>query len=225
MDPQSHFRTLTDRFVHLPNFSATLPNAALLHGFEGDHLIGWCYIDHQNGLSIRVTHLYNETPEGKKITSSPQEAKALILIRASDINLLKVAPLPEADVSALSIAPDPEIVAIYERPELEAARNDPSLDPFRATGFPDDVRSLLIPNDEQLRPEMLWVRLEGPGDNAGTYGGKFIVEPSQNLGVHKGDMAVVGPYEIQGGNLPCSHDGGPRQTGKDKKKGWGFWKK
>lgn len=179
-------------------------------------LIGYCYIDHETGLSfqpgvvarveddtmqladlpsneimqvirIRNEHFFNEQEiEGKRIAIRTVSGNALCF----PVHIL----IDDMSMFDEFIKRFDCYIPIDEVIEL---RKDELLDPFRCEFYPDDVQVVLYGENKMI--EHVWVRCEYQRD--GVMYGTLLNEPYGDLGYHKGECIGFVLYDMDGENI------------------------
>lgn len=157
-------------------------------------LLGYVYVDHDAGISLKVEGFYLSAPEpdpkietiSKFVRDSVSLKFRFDVIRMRDIHILD-----EHERNRLSLPISPDWLQFYESPEMKVIRNNESLDRCRAEGFFDDVFAIIpskgILNDEEAgnTPEIVWVRLESYSDRDDVFKGILLNQPNQGSGLNK----------------------------------------
>jgi len=55
--------SIWDQFLIIKNFKQNPLLSALLQGYEGENLIGYTYIDHEQGITLEILKLFTENNE------------------------------------------------------------------------------------------------------------------------------------------------------------------
>lgn len=155
-----NFRDIVGKFVRFKSNSL---------GLKYDEYIGYCYIDPNAGISIRVLSAIIEN-----------KAKALydisIVLRYDSNMNIDIYTTPDKYMAQQKSFID----NIYSNNLLESLRNRTELDPYRKSAqYPDDIfiRCMTF-QDNKIQSDDLWIKLDDFDDNNifGTTieGGKYI---------------------------------------------------
>ena len=116
-----------------------------------DSAVGYIYIDHEAGISLKIEHLCrNQVSPGNEESLIPLEKLASFRFRYNTLKTLSLKLLSTECIQRLGLAPDPEWVRYYDSPDLRIIREFSWLDPFRAPGFFDDVMAILPGKDQEV---------------------------------------------------------------------------
>ena len=156
-----------------------------------DSAIGYIYIDHEAGISLKIEHLCRKQ-------SAPRNEESLISLenlaslrfRYNTLTKLSLKLLSPKCIQRLGLAPVPEWVRHYDPPALRIIREFTWLDPFRARGFFDDVMAILPGKDKDV-PEIVWVRLFRYYPDTNWFKGILLNEPFRDYGIHRNDIITV----------------------------------
>lgn len=170
-----------------------------LGDYPANGFIGFCYIDHDAGISIRIQALCSIEPDAlpKIIVNSLDTGHDLIL-RYGVIDDFKI--LGDELVNSLSLPSEPDWLENYEPLKYADIRDRREIDQFRFPGFFDDVSVVLFSENQELTPEVVWVRLEEILNNDPLFRGKLLNQPNNDFGVQLGDNILVALYEFDGGS-------------------------
>ena len=81
---------------------------------------------------------------------------------------------------------------------VEVTRQIEEIDQFRHSDYPDDVRVVLIPEDENAKPELVWMRLDGINEQ-GLLFGELLNSPCMTCGLYAGSVMNIGLITFDGG--------------------------
>ncbi|MFA4876453.1 MAG: hypothetical protein WC586_03495 [Methanoregula sp.] len=186
-------RSLVNTWVLASNFRQYLP--ALRQKCPGipedaGAAVGYIYIDHDCGISLKIEALLKDDPPGQEPALLLLEDIASIRFRYGSVQALDPSPLAPERVRLLGLPPAPAWVGLYENPDLRVIRELEWLDPFRARGFFDDVMATLpaLPGDV---PEYIWVRLSRYIPETDRFRGTLLNEPFRDRGIHRGDLVEI----------------------------------
>jgi len=170
-------------------------------------LLGYVYVDHHAGISLKVEGFYLSAPEtdpeietiSKFVRDSVSLKFRFYIIRMLDIHILD-----EHERNRLSLPVSPDGLRFYNSPELNVVRNNESLDRYRAEGFFDDVFAIIPTKgilDDEIggnTPEIVWVRLKSYSDSENFFKGILLNQPNQGSGLNKNDDVMLFPIQYNG---------------------------
>lgn len=160
--------------------------------------IGYFYVDHHEGISLRIHALCRFQPGTlPEIVINFEDHGEDLLLRYDEIGPFTL--LSNEDANNLSLLEEQRWYIYYESESLRTIRNRVDLDTFRATGYLDDVYVVLASQIPDHIPEVVWVRLKEMSDEGTTFRGILLNEPDADFGVHEGDMLTVHLVEDQDG--------------------------
>lgn len=81
---------------------------------------------------------------------------------------------------------------------VEVTRYIEEIDQFRHPDYPDDVQVVLIPEVENVKAELVWIRLGGI-DKQGLLFGELLNSPYMSCGLHAGSVMNVGLNMVEDG--------------------------
>ncbi|HON82472.1 MAG TPA: hypothetical protein PLN56_11055 [Methanoregulaceae archaeon] len=171
---------------------------------EADGCIGFFYVDHEEGVSLRVTALCRSgTGQLPCIVADvPMED---VILRSGEVGPFTL--LSEQQANELCLLEEQRWRVYHEPERLHEVRTRTDLDQFRAPGYFDDVSVVLL-SPEQDHAEVVWVRLEEVVGGGNRFRGFLLNEPGADFGVHAGDYLVVSLRDEGDGRLLVS---GPEQ--------------
>ncbi|MBR2562194.1 MAG: hypothetical protein IKE31_08610 [Eubacterium sp.] len=172
-------------------------------------IVAYCYIDEQEGLSLRPLMLASLLENGIQVFTFPHQDDTIYILRlrTGSMNMseihrgnrhmyiygldqethsffdVKILNFPVEDNKAFI----DDINNTYDAdPALEELRTDKYayLDQFRQISYPDDVSAILYKEGNEL--EQVWVRLMFTIENE--FFGKLLNEPNQDFGCHQGTI-------------------------------------
>ncbi len=156
-----------------------------------DSAVGYIYMDHEAGISLKIEHLCgNPSLSGTEESPVPLENLVSLRFRYKTLKTLTLKLLPTECIQRLGLAPVPEWVRYYDPPALRIIREFTWLDPFRAPGFFDDVMAILPGKDKEV-PEIVWVRLFRYYPDIHRFHGILLNEPFRDYGIHRNDTVEV----------------------------------
>lgn len=174
-----------------------------LKKFNTNSFIGFCYVDHDAGISIRIHALCFIRPKNKPaIVVNTFEICQDLILRYGVIEQFTI--LNNEQVEALSLPSEPEWLECYKSSKYSNVRNRLDIDQFRAPGYFDDVSVLLLSKSQEVSPEKVWVRLEETSDDDTTFRGRLLNQPYADFGVNIGDTIPVLLVETEDGRILIS---------------------
>jgi hypothetical protein len=195
-------RTLVNSWVLLRDFAPYI--LALRQKFpeipaEANAGIGYVYIDHDAGISMKVECLCTIGSRTDPIADVLLlEDIASLKLRYSALKKLTLYQFHPGQVQDLGISPVPDWLKFYETHDLTLIRSLAWLDPFRAHGFFDDVMAVL-PGTVRDVPELIWVRLQRYFEDTDRFSGTLLNEPFRDHGIHRNDTIEVHVTRNSGG--------------------------
>ncbi len=193
----------------LPNFMS-LNDVPDLQKTKDIPVLGYVYVDHDAGISLKVEGLsFDEgepAPEMESVSRFIRDSVSL-KFRFAVIQMLDLTILDKDERNRLSLAEHPDWLQFYESPELKATRNCSAIDNLRAEGYFDDVHAILpatiiidVQSDKPitLTPEIVWVRLKDYSEATKQFSGILLNQPHQEFGVKKNDVVSLMPMKING---------------------------
>lgn len=152
--------------------------------------IGYCYIDTEAGISIRIVGKYIEEEHVVELS-----VDKLYIFRYDSDMMIEIF---NGTNEALDAIKD-NIDAIYMRTGIESLRDNIEYDPYRDKQFPDDmllVVATLIENNIEF--ELLWVRPLEINENGNVFGqtieGGRIISEGTNIAIM--NSKILGGKEI-----------------------------
>ena len=156
-----------------------------------DSAVGYIYIDHEAGISLKIEHLCrNQSSPGADESSVCLENLVSLRFRYKTLKTLSLKLLSTECIQRLGLAPVPDWARYYDSPDLRIIRNFTWLDPFRAPGFFDDIMAILPGKDKDV-PEIVWVRLFRYYPDTHRFHGILLNEPFRDYGIHRNDTIDV----------------------------------
>lgn len=169
-----------------------------LKGHDVNGGIGYIYVDHHQGISLRIHALCHIQPGTlPDIVINFEDHGEDLILRYDEIG--PFALLSNEDANTLSFLEEQRWHIYYESESLRKIRDRVDLDKFRAPGYFDDVYVVLVSHDPDHVPEVVWVRLEEMTDDGTRFRGIMLNEPDGGFGVHEGEMIVVHVAEDEDG--------------------------
>lgn len=170
---------------------------------QADGCIGFFYIDHTEGISLRIHALCQIEPGAiPRVIMDADEVGEGFVLRLGEIKDYTLLPYDEAE--SLSLPGERRWLIYHEPRGLHEIRTRHDLDQFRAPVFFDDVAIVLRSAGEAHIPEVVWVILEEMLDGGARFRGVLLNEPDADFGVHEGDMVTVTFVEDEEGRFLVS---------------------
>ena len=161
------------------------------HNAAGEHLVGYPYVDHTNGLSMHVRLFCAVDSSGDiQPTTDLNSQRVMLIVRYDVLETCEIKPLSTEQISALQLPSEPESLQSYRNLDVEPLRQIDYMHPLRAPGFPVDIEFVLPPRQAGQNPEQVWGRLERQIDPH-HFECELIVQPHQDLGMNRGDRVLV----------------------------------
>jgi hypothetical protein len=181
---------LCDKWMLIKDVKGILKRERQRFNADGEHLVGYPYVDHTAGLSMRV-HLFCQSNflRSLKVTADVIAQNVALIIRYDVLSQCEVKPLDQDQIEKFKLPEKPDYLTSYEKKEVEPLRWVEVMHPLRAPGFPDDIRFVLAQPGKQV--EEVWGRLERRlSDNV--YECILLNQPHQDFGLKAGDHVAVG---------------------------------
>lgn len=158
---------------------------------DGEHYIGYPYVDHTAGLSMHI-HLFCKVDFLGNIhsTADVRAHRLMLLVRYDTLQVSEIKVLTPQQINKLKLPAEPDHIATYRAIEVEPLRTIEYMHPLRAPGFPDDIKFILPPTAPGQRPEEVWGRLKRRVEEH-VFECELLVQPFQPLGVMRGDRVLV----------------------------------
>ncbi len=164
-----------------------------------DSAIGYIYVDHDCGISLKIECLCSISSPADTITSYQLIGNIFSLrFRYSSLKTLHFTELSREKVAETGLPYVPDWLEFYETPALKIIRGFEWLDPLRASGFFDDVM-VILPHTDRV-PEIVWVRLYDYLPETHRFKGALLNEPFHDAGIHRNDSIELEP---DGDSLIC----------------------
>jgi hypothetical protein len=225
--------TFWNQFFIIKNFNQYPMLSALLKGYEGESLIGYNYIDHEQGITFDIFKLFEEKEGEFIITKNLIADKSRAILRFEHFAgmYFEIANLNALESLNLEF---PDYIRQHERYDLKKFREHEIYQKFAAKGFPDDISVFLSDETGKFKTENIWIRVESFDAEKETGLGTLLVQPFQKLGVNKGDSIIFNLAETQDKELQPFGFIQKRQAResektiktpqeKENKKWWKFW--
>jgi len=207
--------SIWDQFLIIKNFKQNPLLSALLQGYEGENLIGYTYIDHEQGITLEILKLFTENNEDFIATKDFVADRSRAILRFEQFSQMNFEIANTEYIKSLETE-IPGYLKDYQRKDLEFFRTEKAYDKFRTPGFPDDIQILLI--DNKNSPELIWARVESYNNESKTGISTLIVQPHQNFSLNKNDDLIFKLMMINNQQYPVGII-----ENKPKKKRWKFW--
>lgn len=182
--PEKHNR-IWNQFLIIKNFSQYPILSSLLTGYGGQSLVGYTYIDHEEGITLDLLKLFTENDGKFTIDKDFPADQSRAILRFEHFSEMDFEIADRHLISTLK-AEVPSYIKEYDRNNLMSFRNEKVYDKFRAPGFTDDIQILLINN--RNTPELIWGRVEDYDSAEQTGVSKLLVQPNQNFNLNMGDQ-------------------------------------
>lgn len=175
-----------------------------IKGYQANGLIGFAYVDHDTGISIRVFALcLIESETTFRVVVPMSDLKKDLILRYGSIDISNV--LDDVQIKTLSLPSTPDWLKYYESPQHLKIRARTDLDQFRAPGYFDDVSVILISENQVQNPEIVWVRLEEI-EYPNTFRGRLLNQPNTDFGVSIGECIPILLTEVNSEHYLVSGD-------------------
>lgn len=157
---------------------------------EANGALGFVYIDHEAGLSLSIfwtAAIQKKTFQLLDLVM--KENGSLLLFRYEMFHEMQFYRLDADEMNQLNLPAYPDLYKYYlPNTAVQWIRQEPRFDPFRAPGFPDDLRFTIF--QKGLMPEDVWGRCEGISSE-GAYVLRLLNQPHQHFGVDMGQLLKV----------------------------------
>lgn len=176
-------------------------------------LLGYVYVDHDAGISLKVEGLYftpGEQPPDCDTVSRFLRDSVSLKFRYDLIRMLDLSILENDERIRLSLPVSPEWIQLYENPKLNTARDCTAIDYLRAEGFFDDVYAVIMHSgtseghtgtSDTPKPEIVWVRLLEYSKEDRQFRGILLNQPLHEIGIQKNDIVFLNPVRLEDGLL------------------------
>lgn len=182
-------RELWDNWVVIENYKRFPSIFRSVSDFEGEHLLGYCYIDHTVGITCDVLALFVTENSKFVVTTNLIDKKVRVLLRHETFAGEEYRVENETFMTKLGIS-KPDYYSIYAKNNLTDFRNSEQFDEFRANGFPDDIQIYLLPKNGSGKTEIVWGRVEDY-DNQKQMGlATLLVKTYQDFGIRQNETFV-----------------------------------
>lgn len=211
-----------NQFIIIKNLTQNQILSSLLKGYEGDNILGYIYIDHEEGITLDILKLFSENNGEFEIKKDLIKDKSRAILRFAqftniDFSIADIETLTKLETEL------PDYIKSYERMDLIDFRKEEKFKKFTAPGFPDDLQILLIKQNSKNKPEQIWGKVEEYDAIEKIGRAKLMVQPFQNLGINKGEKILFKLLEF---NENESHPVSiiqPQSENTRVKKWWKFW--
>ncbi|KFF19458.1 hypothetical protein [Flavobacterium hydatis] len=168
----------------------------MLADFVGDNILGFVYIDHVAGTTLEVVKLFNNVDDEIVFTDSPRDKEIRVIIRHAQFSQTLFQVIEDKFLGDYELV-KPLYIESYDRDDLTEFRRDETLDPFRAEGFPDDIKILLLSKDNDTTPELVWGRIIKYNHLNKTGISQLMVQPNQDFGINKNEGLAFTMTEVE----------------------------
>ena len=188
--------TFWDQFFFIRNFNQYSVLSSLLLNYEGENLLGYSYIDHEQEITLEILNLFTEENKEIVITKNFVADKSRIIVRFEHFAgiYFELADLKKLFSLNINL---PEYIQYYLRSDLKTFRKHEIYQKFSAKGLPDDIAVLLIDETHQYKTEKVWVRVEYFDAEKEEGKAQLLVQPFQKLKINKGDEIYFKLVETQ----------------------------
>lgn len=216
-------KKIWDQFIIIKNFKNYPFLSSLLQGFEGENLMGYAYIDHEEGITLDILKLFSEN-NGTLISGKDLiEDKTRAIVRFEHFSKTNF-EIADSEIQQSLNVETPNYIKEYSRDDLAEFRKHEIYQKFSAEGFPDDITVFLIDQTGKHKTENIWVRIKYFDAEKEVGIAKLIVQPFQKLGVNKGDEILFKLVEAKGmGFQPFGFIHKTSTEEVNEKKWWKFW--
>lgn len=166
---------------------------------NGEYAIGFIYVDHTAGISMRIWWFCKKNFLGRIVkTVDLHEKRIGYILRHDLLPQFEMGILTEEQIKYHGLPQIPEFLETYAHPGAEPLRTLDLLHPLRAPGYPDDIKFAMV--GEGMQVEEVWGRLERRlGDIL--YECTLLNQPHQDFGVNAGDQVVVLVRLVMGNHI------------------------
>lgn len=182
--PENH-NPIWNQFLIIKNFNQYPILSSLLTGYGGQSLVGYTYIDHEEGITLDLLKLFTENDGKFTIDKDFPADQSRAILRFEHFSEMDF-EIADRHLTSTLKAEVPGYIKEYDRDNLMSFRNEKGYDKFRAPGFTDDIQILLINN--RNTPELIWGRVEDYNSAEQTGLSKLLVQPNQNFNLSMGDQ-------------------------------------
>ncbi len=177
------------------NISKTMKSSDLPRPKEANGVLVYGYIDHEAGFTFEVLG-WGFYDHGK-ISPFAGNKEVSSKLRRSSVADCIIVFANHVDLSSYQDKIDMVKETYSSTDSVEITRGIESIDNSRNTDYPDDVLVYLLAENKD--PEGCWVRCLGVDENE--IKGRLLNEPSQNFGVHSGDVIGFGVMSQEDGDI------------------------
>lgn len=180
---------LANRYVLFVDNKDVLKRARKeLANIGGNMGVGYIYVDHTAGLSMRI-HLFAEQDRGGLRYSDDLERPggSSMILRQDSFADFGIKILDAEGVKMFGLPPEPAYAPVYRNAEVEPLRSLEILHPLRAPGFPDDITFMLL---KDTIGEQVWGRLERRLSEE-QFECTLLNQPNNDFGVRAGERVII----------------------------------
>lgn len=164
-----------------------------------EYALGYVYVDSSCGITLNVEAWCNFENEQLQVISRPIDVRQRNMMRYGYFVVKEKRLLDAHEVADLQLSTSPDWLKYYApSEEVISLRTLTLIDPLRAPGFPDDIKFLILDKEKAKEPELVWGRLVRQLKQD-LFVCNLLNEPTQNYGIHKGDLLCVYVFENPNG--------------------------
>jgi hypothetical protein len=193
------FLNLINKWVMIKNIknSIFISKGLAQMGLRGNNVLGYSFVDHLYGLSIVIVKIIEINDDKLTLSEGPFDKGSGFILRYHSFLNLEISIIPPEGVKELDLPEMPRGMEVYSSPEQVKIRENEMLHPFRAEGFPDDVK-ILLPPIGGLNPELVWGRVEKINEEDKIFYCELIDSPKQDFKVQAGELVDLVPVLVSG---------------------------
>lgn len=188
-------RQIWEQWITIDNYRNYPLLTKVLTDFAGDNILGYVYIDHSEGITLDVLKLFNRNNGKIEFVDDPLEKKIRIIVRQAqfintDYSIIEAKHFNDFELFK------PQYLKLYEKENLTDFRKNEMFDVYRADGFPDDIQILLVTDDDKMKPELVWGRVENYNNTDNIGNCHLLVQPHQAFGININDNLNFSLLEV-----------------------------
>lgn len=163
---------------------------------NADSAVGYVYVDSICGITFNVEAWCIAAGECLRAVSRPSDNSQRIMLRYGSFAGKRMRLLTVGEMTGMALPSVPDWHQYYcdEDNAVLPLRSLSLLDPFRAPGFPDDIKCLLLDDTRGKDGEWVWAKLIRQAAD-GLFVCRLLNEPFQDFGLHEGDLLKVAVSE------------------------------
>lgn len=222
MDNRQFHKKFANHWVKISGMTPGIKK--MLAEFDGEHAFAYIYIDHDQGLSLDFAQTFDlENGEIVRVKSPVSKGVRCLARFDQFINSEKIELASPEEIEQNELKLLIPLETLDNRQDLNEFRNETFFDQFRAPGYPDDVQILLPPRGD-LKPELIWARVEAFDPENNLIHCYLLNQPSQKFGLGLGSELSVVPVKIEDEFYLMWEKPGPEAgAGPAKKPWWKVW--